>query len=60
MANIDVVRKRSTSIWLWVIALVILAIVLFAFFGMRGGPEVGNRGSQLVDPSLTLTTRAVV
>jgi hypothetical protein len=60
MANIDVVRKRSPSIWLWVIALVILAIVLFAFFGMRGGAAAGNPVSQLIDPALTLTTRAVV
>ena len=60
MANIDVVRKRPTNIWLWVIALVIVAIVLFAFFGMRGGPAVGNPVAQLMHPSLTLLTRAVV
>jgi hypothetical protein len=55
MANIDVVRKRSPSSWLWVIALVILAIVLFAFFGLRGGPA--HPVSQLIDPAFT---RAIV
>jgi hypothetical protein len=36
MANIDVIKKRS-NVWLWVIALVILAVVPFALFGMGDG-----------------------
>jgi hypothetical protein len=61
MANIDVVRKRPTSVWIWVIALVILAIVVFAFFGLRGGPEtLGSPVSELIGPALTPTTTVVV
>jgi hypothetical protein len=60
MANIDVVRKRSTSVWLWVIVLAILAIVVFAFFAISGGATVGSPVSDLIGPSLTLTTRVAV
>jgi hypothetical protein len=61
MANIDVVRKRPTSVWIWVIALVILAIVVFAFFALRGGsPTVGSPVSDLIGPSLTLTATVLV
>lgn len=33
MADIDVVRKRS-SVWPWVIGLLVLAVILWAVFGM--------------------------
>ena len=33
MADIDVVRKRST-VWPWVVGLLILAVILWAVFGM--------------------------
>jgi len=36
MANIDVVKKRS-SMSIWMIVLIILAIGLIAWFAMRGG-----------------------
>jgi hypothetical protein len=59
MANIDVVKKRS-NVWLWVIALVILAIVLFALFGMRDAPSTGGTPvSQLTSPALPIDTVAL-
>jgi uncharacterized integral membrane protein len=58
MANIDVVKKRS-NVWLWVIAVVILAIVLFALFGMRNAPTGGTPVSHLRSPALTVNTVAL-
>lgn len=56
MANIDVVRKR-TSVWISVIALVVLAIVVFAFFALRGGrATLDGAVSELVGPCLPLST----
>jgi hypothetical protein len=61
MANIDVVRKRPTTAWIWVIALVILAIVAFAFFALRGGPAtLDSPVSKLLGPTLTPTTTVAV
>jgi hypothetical protein len=59
MANIDVVKKRS-NVWLWVIALVILAVVLFALFGMGDGPPTGGTPvSHLLSPALTVNAVAL-
>ena len=59
MANIDVVKKRS-NVWLWVIALVILAVVLFALFGMGDGPVTGGTPvSHLLSPALTVNAVAL-
>ena len=57
MADIDVVPKRHTTTWLWVIvALVVVAVVLFMLFGMGG--DQTRPVSDLIGPSLTLTTTA--
>ena len=58
MANIDVVPKRHTSVWVWVIAAVIVAVVLFLLFAM-GGDET-RPVSGLLGPSLSLTALATV
>ena len=53
MANIDVVRKR-TSVWLWVIGILILAIVLLALFVWSGSsPTTNTPVSELVCPTVT-------
>jgi hypothetical protein len=57
MADIDVVRKRRTSVWVWVIAAIILAVVLFALVAMQGDPATaGSPVSDLMGPALTLDT----
>jgi hypothetical protein len=57
MADIDVVPKRHTTTWLWVIvALVVVAVLLFMLFGMGG--DQTRPVSELIGPSLTLTTTA--
>ena len=59
MANIDVVKKRS-NLWLWVIALVILAVVLFTLFAMRdGSPTAGTPVSHLASPAVTVSPVAL-
>jgi hypothetical protein len=58
MANIDVVPKRHTNVWVWVIALVILALVIGFFLFPRAfnqAPPVAN----LLSPTLTVTTVAL-
>ena len=49
MADINVVRKRS-SMSLWIIAVVIIALVLFALFAL------GGRSTGSVSPTSRLTT----
>ena len=57
MADIDVVRKRSTSVWVWVIAAIILAVVLFAVFAMRAdATSARSSASEVIPPTLSLTT----
>jgi bacteriorhodopsin len=57
MADIDVVPKRHTTTWLWVIvALIVVAVVLFMLFGMGG--DQTRPVSELIGPSLTTTAAA--
>jgi hypothetical protein len=60
MADIDVVKKRS-NVWLWIVALAILAVVLFALFAMGdNSPTTGTTPvSDLTSPALTITTVAL-
>jgi hypothetical protein len=60
MADIDVVKKRS-NVWLWIVALAILAVVLFALFAMGdNSPTTGTTPvSKLTSPALTITTVAL-
>jgi hypothetical protein len=60
MADIDVVKKRS-NVWLWIVALAILAVVLFALFAMGdNSPTTGATPvSDLTSPALTITTVAL-
>jgi bacteriorhodopsin len=58
MADIDVVRKRRTSLWVWVIAAILVAVVLFFLFPMGG--DQTRPVSRLIGPSLTLRTTVAV
>jgi heme/copper-type cytochrome/quinol oxidase subunit 2 len=60
MADIDVVRKRPVSVWVWIIAAIILAVVLFALFAMRADPTPArSSASEVIGPKLTLTATAL-
>jgi len=53
MADIDVVKKRS-SMSIWLIVLLIIAVALIAWFAMRGGSTSSvSPTSELTTPSLT-------
>lgn len=58
MADIDVVSKRHTTVWVWVIvALVVAAVLLYLLFPM--GADQTRPISHLIGPSLTPTTSVV-
>jgi hypothetical protein len=50
MADIDVVPKKGISIWLWVIAAIVIAMILFAFMGGSSG-DGANRVGELMNTS---------
>jgi hypothetical protein len=57
MADIDVVPKRHTTTWLWVIvAIAVVAVVLFMLFAMGG--DQTRPVSDLIGPSLTFSATA--
>jgi hypothetical protein len=59
MADIDVVPKRHTSVWIWVVAaLLVVAVLLFFLFPMGG--DQTRPVSGLIGPSLSLSTTAAV
>jgi hypothetical protein len=59
MADIDVVPKRHTTVWVWVIvALVVVAAVLFFLFP-TGGDQTGPVSGSIA-PSLSLNTTVAV
>ena len=52
MANIPVVQKRSTM-WLWIIVAIIVAVVLFALVAMRAGSTTATSPvSDLTSPGI--------
>ena len=51
MADIDVVPKKKTSLWLWIIAAIIVAVIVFMLLG--GVSDSPNGVGELRD-TLTL------
>jgi len=54
VANINVVRKRNTSWVWWVIAIVVLAIILFAVFGTGSSARANTRIARVTVPTLAI------
>jgi hypothetical protein len=45
MADIDVVPKRRTATWVWlIVALLVIVALWFMFAGGSSAPSVGDRG----------------
>ena len=42
MADIDIVHKKRTSVWLWVALAIVALVVLFLLFGMFAEPQVAQ------------------
>jgi uncharacterized protein YggT (Ycf19 family) len=49
MADIDVVPKRRTNVWMWIIAAIVLAVILIALMGAFSG-DGANRVGELLNP----------
>jgi bacteriorhodopsin len=58
MADIDVVPKRRTNIWLWIVLAVIVAVVVFALMGGMQGANPQGTGI-LTAPPLTSAAAAI-
>lgn len=55
MADIDVVPKRRTNIWLWIVLAIVVVVVLWML--MAGGtntPRTGRLGTPLPAPAVDL------
>jgi uncharacterized protein YggT (Ycf19 family) len=51
MADIDVVPKQGTKVWLWIIVAIVLAVILFALMGAFSGDEANRIGELINAPS---------
>ena len=55
MAEINLERKRGPGAWVWVIALIVLAILVWAlFFRHAGPPRTAGVGVTVTAPALAL------
>ena len=63
MADIDIVHKKRTSVWIWVALVVIALAVLFLLFGMAADPPTVTQapgGGAAARTALQTTTWAPV
>ena len=47
MADIDVVPKRRTNLWVWIIAAIVLVLILLAVIGVFPGGSPNRVGESL-------------
>jgi hypothetical protein len=47
MADIDVVKKRTT-VWPWVIGIILLILIVWLLMSVMGGPPAASRTGLLV------------
>jgi hypothetical protein len=52
MADIDVVPKRRTNVWVWVVAALVLALIVMAMMGVFSGGS-RNTAGEVIDMSPT-------
>jgi len=48
MADIDVVPKRKTNVWLWVIVALLVIVALWFMFARNGSSQVGDLGMESI------------
>jgi bacteriorhodopsin len=60
MADLDVVPKRGTKLWLWVVLAVVIIAILWMAFGRRSSPATGqmhdNSGHLMPSASAAIPT----
>jgi cytochrome oxidase assembly protein ShyY1 len=55
MADIDIVPRHRSYLWLWIlIAIVVLAVLWYALAGHRGSSRVGQLGVGRSVPAVTV------
>jgi bacteriorhodopsin len=52
VADIDVVPKKRTSVWLWIIIAIVGALIVFALLGGFAGTETTRTGEVIDRPTL--------
>jgi hypothetical protein len=57
VADIDVVPKKRSRMWLWILAAIVVALIIWAIVaGMRPGPQqMGVTGPPALAPAATLS-----
>jgi hypothetical protein len=56
MADIDVVPKRRTNVWIWVVAAIVLALIVMAMMGVFSGGSRSRVGQLMnVSPAAQVT-----
>jgi len=61
MADIDVVPKRRTNAWVWIITAIVLALILLVVFGVLPGRSPNRVGESLNDmPSSVVAIPALL
>jgi hypothetical protein len=61
MADIDVVPKKRTNTWLWIIVAIVLALIVFSLFGAFSGDTTSGVGQLLNEwPSTTAPTSLAI
>jgi hypothetical protein len=55
MAEINLEKKRGPGAWVWVVALIVLAILVWALFFRHSAPRTAGVGVTATAPSLALS-----
>ena len=60
MAEINLEKKRGPGAWVWVVALIVLALLVWAlFFRHSGAPRTAGAGVTAMAPALALGFKGV-
>ena len=59
MAEIDVVPKKRTNVWMWIIAAIVVAVILFALMGAFSD-DAPNRVGELMKSRPVIATAFMV
>jgi hypothetical protein len=59
MADIDVVPKRRSNVWVWIIVAIVLALILLALMGVFPGRSPNRIGESLNSLPSSAVSQAV-
>jgi len=58
MADIDVVPKRRSGLWLWIVLAIVVAVILWMVLANRTAPRTGRNVERPAAVSVTTTAAA--